>query len=138
MTPCLIDSGFLYALIDKADQHATPVNSAIQTVFEAIILPVPAITETAYFVSKNLGARALAEFINGLDEMNMIIECPSATDYLRSAEILGEYNDAKIDFVDALVVAMAERLNVTKILTVDRRHFQIFRPMHCEAFEILP
>ncbi len=57
---------------------------------------------------------------------------------MRSAEILRKYHDINIDFVDVLIVAMAERLNITKILTVDRRHFQIFRPTHCESFEILP
>jgi hypothetical protein len=33
---------------------------------------------------------------------------------------------------------MAERLNITKILTIDRRHFSMFRPIHCDPFEILP
>ena len=80
----------------------------------------------------------MADFVNGLDEMNMIVECPLAQDYSRSAEIFRKYKDANIDFVDACIVAMAERLNITKILTVDRRHFQMFRPLHCESFEILP
>ena len=138
MTPCLIDSGFLYALIDKRDQHSTRVKASLETVFEEIILPVPAITEAAYFVAKNLGSISLADFVNGLDEMNMIVECPLAQDYSRSAKIFRKYKDANIDFVDACIVAMAERLNITKILTVDRRHFQMFRPLHCESFEILP
>lgn len=138
MTPCLIDSGFLYGLIDRGDQHADRVRAALDTIYEEIVLPVPAITEVAYFVSKNLGPTALADFIGGLDEMNLIIETPSPADYHRSAEILRKYNDANIDFVDACIVAMAERLKITKILTVDRRHFSIFKPEHCDSFEILP
>ena len=138
MTPCLIDSGFLYGLIDQGDQHADRVKAALDTIYEEVVLPVPAITEVAYFVSKNLGAIALADFIGGLDEMNLIIETPSPVDYTRSAEILRKYNDANIDFVDACIVAMAERLKITKILTVDRRHFSIFKPEHCDSFEILP
>ena len=70
--------------------------------------------------------------------MKIVLEIPTDDDYLRSGEILRKYNDANIDFVDACIVAMAERLNIAKILTVDRRHFQMFRPAHCKAFEILP
>ena len=81
----------------------------------------------------------LADFLSDLSEAeDFILEAPAAQDYSRSSEILLKYNDANIDFVDACIFAMAERLNITKILTVDRRHFQLFRPSHCEAFEILP
>jgi hypothetical protein len=40
--------------------------------------------------------------------------------------------------VDALIVAMAERLKITRLLTLDRRDFQIIRPKHCDSFELLP
>lgn len=138
MSPCLIDSGFLYALIDETDEHSSRVRSAVETVVEEIILPVPAITEVAYFVLHNLSPTALADFVDGLNEMNLTIEAPSAEDYTRSAEIIRKYDDANIDFVDACVFAMAGRLKIAKILTIDRRHFSIFKPKHCEAFELLP
>lgn len=138
MKPCLMDSGFLYALIDDADEHSNSVKNSLREVYEEVILPVPAVTETAYFLSKNLGVEALAKFLDDLPEMNLLFETPTAEDYKRAAEILRKYNDANIDFVDACIVAIAERLNITKILTVDRRHFGIFKPRHCEAFEIFP
>lgn len=138
MKPCLMDSGFLYALVDETDSHSRTVRNSLQEVYEEVILPVPAVTETAHFVLKNLGVAALANFLEGLPEMNVIFETPLAEDYKRAAEILRKYNDANIDFVDAVIVAIAERLNVTKILTVDRRHFGAFRPRHCATFEILP
>jgi predicted nucleic acid-binding protein len=45
---------------------------------------------------------------------------------------------AKLDFVDALIVAIAERLNISRLLTLDRRDFQFIRPKHCTSFELLP
>ena len=138
MKPCLMDSGFLYALIDETDVYSRKVKAALETIYEEIIFPVPAITETCYFISKNLGLEKTAAFLEDLPQMNLILETPTAEDYRRTAEILRKYNDANIDFVDACIVAIAERLNVTKILTVDRRHFGIFKPRHCEVFEILP
>lgn len=138
MKPCLMDSGFLYALVDETDSHSKAVKNSLHDIYEQVILPVPAITETAHFVSKNLGVAALADFLESLPEMGVVIETPTAEDYKRAAAILRKYNDANIDFIDALIVSIAERLNITKILTVDRRHFGIFKPRHCAAFEILP
>lgn len=134
----ILDAGFLYALFDETDTHYTPVLNAMRSYRGRIILPVPAITETAYLIRRNLNVEALAIFLESLNVVAYELESPLPADYLRSAEILRKYNDSNIDFVDACIVAMAERLNITKILTVDRRHFGIFKPSHCDSFEILP
>ena len=134
----LLDAGFLYALVDTDDSHSPAVKRALESHPWGIVLPIPAITETAYLVKKNLGRRALAEFTESLSNADFEFETPTSTDFIRSAEILRKYNDQNIDFVDACIVAMAERLNIKTILTVDRRHFSIFRPRHCDSFELLP
>jgi predicted nucleic acid-binding protein len=59
-------------------------------------------------------------------------------DVMRVAEILEDYGDTRIDFVDATVMAVAERYGITKILTLDQRDFRLFRPKDCDSFEILP
>ncbi|MHC5831837.1 MAG: PIN domain-containing protein, partial [Nostoc sp.] len=59
-------------------------------------------------------------------------------DVIRVAEILDEYADSRIDFVDASVMAIAERYGIKKILTLDQRDFRLYRPQHCDSFEILP
>ncbi len=138
MKPLLLDSGFLYAFINKKESRHAEVSAVFQFVYEPIILPIPAITEVAYLVLRDLGVEALAIFLDELSETDFILESPTSEDYRRAAEIIRKYHDANIDFVDAIIAAIAERLNITKILTVDRRHFGMFKPNHCEAFEILP
>lgn len=138
MNSCLLDSGFLYALVDERDRYSSQALRILDEIYEEVVLPVPAVTETAYFVSKNLGAAALARFVGSVPNMGITLENPIRSDYLRASEILAKYNDANLDFVDACIVAIAERLNITKILTIDRRHFSMFRPAHCDHFEILP
>jgi predicted nucleic-acid-binding protein len=68
----------------------------------------------------------------------LVLERATIQDLARAAEILQKYADSKVDFVDCVIVAMAERLNIKRIMTVDQRHFQLFRPNHCSAFEIIP
>jgi len=48
------------------------------------------------------------------------------------------YADLLLGAVDASVVAIAERLGVKEIATLDRRHFSVVRPRHAEAFSIVP
>jgi len=109
----LLDSGFVYAQLNGKDQWHERVSKATEIAErEPIILPVPAITEIAYLLRRDLGADAAAYFIETLNETNIVLENPTAEDYTRSAEILRKYNDANIDFVDACTVAMAERLGV--------------------------
>jgi len=56
----------------------------------------------------------------------------------RTVEILKQYADANIGFVDASLVAVAERLGINTIFTTDRRHFSLIKPAHSPAFTLLP
>jgi predicted nucleic acid-binding protein len=99
---------------------------------------VPAITEVAYLLARDIGNDAAADFVSSLANTELILEAPLAEDYLRSAEILRQYADANLDFVDDFIAATAERLNIRRLLTLDRRDFQLIRPRHCDSFELLP
>lgn len=134
----LLDTGFFYALINRNEQQHTAVVSVAKRIKEPIILPSPVTTEVAYLVARDLGAIHLAEFVESLAQAGFVIVEPIPEDYTRAARIIRQYHDTKIDFVDAIIVATAERLNITKILTIDQRHFRLFRPKHCPGFELLP
>lgn len=133
-----MDTGFWYASIDDSDGYYERVAPIAKNIREKVFIPIPVITETAYLILRNCGVEKLGAFLESLSTTNFSLETPTAENYKRAAEILRKYDDANIDFVDACIVSIAERLNITKILTVDRRHFGIFKPQHCEAFEILP
>lgn len=62
----------------------------------------------------------------------------AVADWLRIAELVARYSDLPLGTVDASVVTTAERLGITEIATVDRRHFTIVRPNHVAAFSLLP
>ena len=54
------------------------------------------------------------------------------------AELPAQYADLPLGAVDASVVAVAERLGVITLLTIDCRHFSVVRPRHADAFSLLP
>jgi predicted nucleic acid-binding protein len=134
----LLDTGFLYALLNSNENRHTDVLRASQSVRGTIYLPTVVTTEVAYLIQRDLGRGALAEFIEMLALESFVLVEPTIADFQRAANVVRQYRDSQIDFVDALLVASAERLNIVRILTLDARHFRMFRPKHCPAFEILP
>lgn len=134
----LIDSGFLYAMLNRNDPHHGAVMQVVSLLDLPIYLPIPAITEVAYLLQKYVGTQAMADFVDGLATTQMQLIAPEADDYRRAAELVHQYRDVSLDLVDTVMVAIAERLNITTVLTVDQRHFRLIRPRHCSAFDVLP
>lgn len=134
----LLDSGFLFASLNSSEAEHNSTIRVLENIREAIVLPVPAITEVAYLLARDISNEAAADFIASLAATELTLETPRREDYSRSAEILRQYADAYLDFVDALIVAIGERLNITRVLTLDRRDFQLIRPKHCASFELFP
>ena len=58
----LLDTGFLYATLNRRETVHLETVRILSQVYEEVILPVPAITETAYLVLRDLGTVALARF----------------------------------------------------------------------------
>lgn len=135
---CIVDSGFLYALVNSREDRHRDVAEIVELLEEPMILPISALTEVCYMIGRDLGPTELTAFVENLADGDLILEGLTRDDLRRIAGVLAKYADARVDFVDATIVALAERLNVTRILTLDRRHFELFRPQHCAAFEILP
>ena len=61
-----------------------------------------------------------------------------ALDLARVNEIRRQYNDLPLGFVDASLVALAERYRIRRVLTLDRRHFTAVKPERVGHLELLP
>lgn len=134
----LLDSGFLYALLNRKETGHQTIVEVVRNIRGEIILPIPVITEVAYLLKRDSGIEAAADFIASLSSTPLTLTTPESADYQRAADYMRRYADANLDFVDDLIAAIAERLNITRILTLDQRDFRLIRPNHCEAFELLP
>lgn len=100
-------------------------------------MPTLVITEVAYLLATRLGPVPEVRFLGDLAEGNFQVEPVAPADWLRIAELVARYSDLPLGTVDASVVTAAERLDVTEIATVDRRHFSVLRPNHTDAFTLL-
>lgn len=66
------------------------------------------------------------------------VETFGTDDWQRIGELVTTYASLPLGGTDASVIALAERLDVTRIATLDRRHFGIVRPRHIAGFELVP
>ena len=133
----LLDTGLLLAVLDASDDLHEIYVTALQEETEPL-LPDVVLPELAFMVLRELGYPALTTFLRSMAQGEIAIERTTTEDLSRAAEVLEKYADNRVDFVDCAIVAIAERLNVTRILKVDRRHFELFRPQHCAVFDISP
>lgn len=96
------------------------------------------VTEVAYVLATRLGFEPEVRFLGDLAAGAFSTDPVPAGDWLRIAELVATYRDLPLGTVDASIVAAAERLDVTEVATVDRRHFGVVRPRHVAAFTLLP
>lgn len=91
-----------------------------------------------YFLSTRATPAAEAAFLRSVAVGTFNLVTLDADDLQRSAELVERYGDLPLGAADASVIAVAERLDVRQILTLDRAHFSIVRPRHINAFDLLP
>lgn len=66
-----------------------------------------------------------------------LVESLSA-DLDRVAELVTRYDNLPLGTVDASVIALAERMRITTVVTLDRRDFSVVRPHHVDSLTLLP
>ena len=132
----LVDTGFLYALADRSDAWHGRVVEYLSNHRQALLAPVTIVPEVTYLLRKRLGSRAELGFVRSLAHHEIAVEELKRADWSRIEEIL-DHHEA-LGFVDASVVAVAERLKARELATTDRRHFSAFKPAHVSRFELVP
>ena len=138
MAGILLDTGALYAIADRDDRWHKAMVRAVETRLVDRIIPVSVLTEACYLIGTHLGPVAERRLIRATIDGELLLEGLSLRDLDRVEDVLKKYADANIGFVDATIVAIAERLKVRTVVTTDRHHFRLFRPRHCRAFDLLP
>jgi len=138
MISVLLDASFLVALgYPRAHNHARAKQFAAQG-STRLLLPDVVLPETMYNLRRVGGTHAALRFGELLAAQEPSFIALTAPDFARAMEVMRVYLDADLDLVDCCITALAERMNITRICTFDRRDFSIIRPRHTDYFELLP
>lgn len=134
----IVDAGPLYAAAARRDRHHAACVELLTSAPRPLIVPVLAVTEAAYLIADRLGPSAELAFAVSIERGELIVGQVVAADWPRITSLVNEYADMHLGVVDASVVALAERLQISTVATLDRRLFAAVRPRHVEALTLVP
>lgn len=102
------------------------------------MIPAPVVVEVDGLARSRGATQATDALLDSVVDGSVQIEDVSLSDYARVRELVGTYSNLRLGFVDAAIVAIAERLDETTVATLDHRHFTVVRPRHCKALTLVP
>lgn len=134
----IVDTGPVVAAANRKDTNHRACVELLENATGPLILPAPILSEIGYMLASRVGAQAEADFLRDVADGVYTLASVDTADAGRAAHLVEQYADLPLGTADACVVSVAERRRVTKIATLDRRHFGVVRPSHAPAFTLLP
>lgn len=117
------DTGAVLALIDSDDRHHARLRRAFKADPDAWILPWAILPEVDYLVAAHVGSRAEEAFLADLASGAFSVEWGKESDLAEANRVSKRHRAHRLGLVDAVVIAIAERVRPDAIATLDLRHF---------------
>lgn len=135
MPSIIVDAGPLIALFDRDDRHHGQAVAFVRDCRSALVTNLPVLTEATFLLRFSTAAQRdlLWWALRALE-----IDTGTAADLPRIVDLLEKHRDLPADFADVSLVALAERLKLTRVASVDR-DFAIYRlPGHRRFENVFP
>lgn len=143
MIPAVIadTGGLLRALARTPEGKASfPDYQKVLVSASAVIVPGLVLAEVDYFLraDRRVMRKLIAEIFD--PAIRYEYELPLPADIARALELDARFGELDLGLVDGTVAAIAERRQVYRVLTTDRRDFSAIRvgPRLSRALELLP
>lgn len=121
----LLDTGPIVALFDPKDGAHKRARVTLQSIREPLVTTVAVLTEAFHLLDPgSQGAAALRAFVSGGGAR--VFEL-SDEKLWRAFELMQTYSDQPMDLADASLVVAAESLRTTRVFTLDRSDFTVYR-----------
>ncbi len=117
------DTGAVIALLDSDEKHHRVLRKAFEAARGGWVLPWAILPEVDYLAATRLGAAVEQTFLADLAEGAFAVEWGNGEDLARAHELTRRHKALELGLIDAVVIAIAERLKAEAIATLDLRHF---------------
>jgi uncharacterized protein len=134
----VVDTGPLVAALNADDKDHERCLRLLETHQGRLLVPGPVLTEVCWLLERERGTESEAAFLEALAQGELDLVAVTTADMQRMAELVRRYADLPLGGVDASVIAIAERLGVAEVATLDLRHFTVVRPSHVRSLTLLP
>lgn len=137
----ICDTGSIFAAADRkdADHHAcVEMFTGLRLAGRRLLVPQTVMAEVGYMLATTLGTSAEVAFLESVAAGSFELVGLASSDVTRVVELVARYRDLPLGTTDDSVIALAERLGIDEIATLDHRHFRVVRPSHVQALTLLP
>jgi len=132
----LVDAGPLVAILSRRDRHHRSCVDVLKATRRPLLSTWMPVTEAMYLLDFSMAAQgALLEMIE-MGVLKMLDIVPE--DMPAIHKLMKKYRDQPMQFADASLVQVANRLGLEEIFTLDRRDFGVYRLSKNRAFKIVP
>jgi hypothetical protein len=132
----LLDTGVFVALLDKSERNHARCVAFLKEFNGKLFATEPVLTESLYLLGPSVKAqRSCIDFIV---KGGATVVPQSIASLSRASALMEKYADIPMDFADASLVTLAEEMDVSEILSLDRKGFGAYRIRGKTAFKIWP
>jgi predicted nucleic acid-binding protein len=134
----IVDTSALLAFFDTDEPDHAAVTTVVESATEPLVISPYVVAELDYLVASRLGVAAelavLRELAGGAWDLAVF----GTADLAQAHAVVERYADQSIGLADASIVILAARYQTRTVVTLDRRHFGVVRPIDGGNFKILP
>lgn len=134
----VVDASGILAAVDSGERAHRSIARLLARDHRPLVTIDFVLAEADYMILTRLGGEAERAFVQQVVDGVFSREAIGEADLRRAAEIAGRYREHDLGLTDAALMAVAERLRARQVLTLDHRHFSVFRDAKGRAFELLP
>jgi hypothetical protein len=135
----LIDTSALLSIHWTQDANHQKAARQLHKLQDAVIwVAMPVLSEFFYIANSRMKdyRRVLRALIQIRTDYGLV--SLEDEDTQRMEQIKHKYADAEFDYADAALMALSERLGITRVFTFDHRDFGMFIPAHSPHLELIP
>lgn len=134
----IADTSGLIAFFSESGAQHEAVATWVDAHEPVMVVSPYVLAEVDYLVATRKGVDAelavLAELSGGAYELARM----DAPDVAAARRVVERYRDLGIGLADASLAVLAQRYRTRTVLTLDRRHFSVMRPLDGGTFSIVP
>ncbi|HET7388649.1 MAG TPA: PIN domain-containing protein [Nocardioidaceae bacterium] len=138
MSHLVVDTSALLAYFDASEPDHEAMAALIDSVADLLVVSPYVVAELDYLVATRHGVEAELAVLDALTGGAWELAGLDVDDLVLARSVVAKYRDQVIGVADASNVVLAGRYRTRSIATLDRRHFDVLRPLTGGRFSVLP
>jgi len=134
----IVDTSALLACFNADETAHAAMTTALEATTEDLIVSPYVVAEVDYLIASRFGVTAELAALEELARGAWILAPFSHVDLAAAARVVQRYSDQSIGMTDASIVVLADSCRTRTVATLDRRHFEVLRPLQGGRFRIVP